>query len=229
MGDTEGPATRLSEGITAEDSGSAPVRRKRLTRQERRAKTREDLVDAATTVFSRRGYHATSLDEIADAAGYTKGAVYSNFGSKDELFLEVTERHVQRILRRILEAVNEAPPRERLQVMFEQVGSVMRDDTDYVLLSMEFRLYAVRHPEALERLVDRDRTLLRTMSEMIAASFDDLGVEGKQEAVGVARAAWAVALGLGVQAATDPDGVPADLLDWSIRSILAGAGAPLQR
>src|SRR5690242_4585748 len=65
----------------------------RVTRPERKARTRADLIDAAKTVFLNRGFHAASLDEIAEEAGYTKGAVYSNFEGKDDLFLAVLEEH----------------------------------------------------------------------------------------------------------------------------------------
>src|ERR671936_541012 len=63
----------------------------RLTRGERKDRTKTDLVEAARAVFLRRGFHTASLDEIAEEAGYTKGAVYSSFGSKDELFLAVLD------------------------------------------------------------------------------------------------------------------------------------------
>ena len=63
----------------------------RLTRPERKAATRRELLDAARTVFLRRGFHGASLDEIAEEAGYTKGAVYSNFEDKDALFLAVLD------------------------------------------------------------------------------------------------------------------------------------------
>src|SRR4051812_18261558 len=66
------------------------------TRAERQAQTREDLIDAAEALFTSHGFHATSLDAVAVAAGYTKGAVYSNFSSKEDLFFAVYERRVER-------------------------------------------------------------------------------------------------------------------------------------
>ena len=63
-----------------------------LTRAERREQTRDDLIAAADRLFVEGGFHATSLDQIAAAAGYTKGAVYSNFASKEDLFFAVYER-----------------------------------------------------------------------------------------------------------------------------------------
>src|SRR5207237_7478801 len=64
---------------------------KRLTRDEKKAQTRERLIDAASQVFARKGFAATSLDEVAETAGLTKGAVYSNFESKEDLVRSVLE------------------------------------------------------------------------------------------------------------------------------------------
>ena len=69
-----------------------------LTREERRTQTRAELLDAAERLFSEQGFHATSVDQVADDAGYTKGAVYSNFVSKEDLFFAVYERRVDRAL-----------------------------------------------------------------------------------------------------------------------------------
>src|SRR5437899_355118 len=76
----------------------------RLTRAARKEQTRSEILEAARAVFLRRGFHAASLDEIAEEAGYTKGAVYSSFESKDELFLGVLDRHFMRRMRRYTDA-----------------------------------------------------------------------------------------------------------------------------
>ncbi|HEX2104296.1 MAG TPA: TetR family transcriptional regulator [Solirubrobacteraceae bacterium] len=67
---------------------------------ERQARTRAELVDAAERLFSGQGFDATSLHAVADSAGYAKGAVYSNFASKEDLFFAVYERRVERYLER---------------------------------------------------------------------------------------------------------------------------------
>src|SRR5215204_1980792 len=69
--------------------------RSRISRVERRAETCERLIDAAERRFKRDGFHATSVDAVAEDAGYTKGAVYSNFAGKEALFFAVYERHVE--------------------------------------------------------------------------------------------------------------------------------------
>ena len=68
------------------------MKRKRLTQAERREQTREQVLDAAARVFAKRGFHATSLDAIAEEAGFSRGAVYYNFADKEELFLELLDR-----------------------------------------------------------------------------------------------------------------------------------------
>src|SRR5712692_5791331 len=81
----------------------------RLTPERRRELTREALLDAATTVFARKGYGAGTLEEIADAAGLTTGAVYSNFGNKQELFLAVIARRNNRLLEAYRQKLDEHP------------------------------------------------------------------------------------------------------------------------
>jgi AcrR family transcriptional regulator len=76
------------------------MNRKRLTRQDSREETRQHLLDAAQRLIAKKGLSTASVEDIAEAAGYTRGAFYSNFGSKDDLFLELLRRdhnetHVQ--------------------------------------------------------------------------------------------------------------------------------------
>jgi AcrR family transcriptional regulator len=68
------------------------------TRAESQARTRTELIDAAERLFTGQGFHATSLGAVADEAGFTKGAVYSNFASKEDLFFAVYERRVETFL-----------------------------------------------------------------------------------------------------------------------------------
>src|SRR5690242_11786233 len=83
--------------------------RQRVSRQDRKQRTRADLVTAAREVFMRRGFHAASLEEISEQAGYTKGAVYSNFAGKDELFLAVLDAHAAGRARAYARAAAGAP------------------------------------------------------------------------------------------------------------------------
>ena len=97
----------------------------RLTRAESHARTRQALLDAAAQVFANRGFGGASLDEIAEVAGYTKGAVYSNFGSKDELFLAVLQDRMRRqveLLNGLAERAKAAP--ENVPLLLPDLGSL---------------------------------------------------------------------------------------------------------
>src|SRR5947209_8784906 len=126
--------------------------RVRLTRAESRARTRVHLLEAAAEVFARRGFHGASVEEVADVAGYTKGAVYSNFTSKDELFLAVLEGRMQAQVDLLdgLSARAAAAPGD--------VSAALPDldwiDLQWCLLTFEFWLYALRNPGVGERLAE---------------------------------------------------------------------------
>ena len=82
-----------------------------MTRAEQQEQTREEVIAAADRLFVERGFHATSVDQIAQAAGYTKGAVYSNFASKEDLFFAVYERRAERAVAELERTL--AAPRTR--------------------------------------------------------------------------------------------------------------------
>src|SRR5438874_13806771 len=92
----------------------------RLSRAEQRDLTRTRLLDAAEKVFVDRGFHAASVDEVAEEAGYSKGAVYSNFENKDELFLAVLERRVDS---RALAIEAQVPADQSISEQAEQAGN----------------------------------------------------------------------------------------------------------
>src|SRR4029453_6243198 len=131
----------------------------RLTRAQRRQQTRDQLLDAAGQVFARRGFHAATIDEVAEAAGYTKGAVYSNFASKDDLVLALLDKHLAAQFQQI-EALDDIESCEELRAALagrtEQEFAAARD---FGVLLVEFSLYAMRNPAAQAELAKRYRQL----------------------------------------------------------------------
>src|SRR3954465_4684412 len=106
-----------------------------LTRREKQKQTKEQLLEAAARVFARRGYHEASVEEIAAEAGFTTGAVYSNFAGKEELFLALAEREVTHRgaeIRAVAEAAErgEAPGQEAA----DQFRTFLERDPDWPLL-----------------------------------------------------------------------------------------------
>ncbi len=128
------------------------------TLERRRQLTREALVASARDVFAQRGFHAASLEEIAEAAGFTRGAVYSNFENKEDLFFAVLDRHVE-IQLAAFDAFFEdsggpvAAPDEEVARVWRQLAA--GSDPEWVALSLEFRLYALRNPDVRDRFLAR--------------------------------------------------------------------------
>ena len=130
-----------------------------LTRADRQARTREDLVDAAERLFTKHGFHATSVDAVADAAGYTKGAVYSNFESKEDLFFAVYERRVDRRVEG-----DRGDARERRDARTRAWSALIaelrtpRSDDGWLAVFFEFWAHVLRHPELRERFAEHPPT-----------------------------------------------------------------------
>src|SRR3954471_24870815 len=120
----------------------------RLSRDQRKAMTRELLLDAAATVFGRRGVHGASVEEIAAEAGFTTGAVYSNFSGKEDLFLALFERHTAEEVRKYdqLFASAQTLEEQARSGAYEWMRELQREP-DYFPLFIEFWAHAVRDPE----------------------------------------------------------------------------------
>ena len=141
----------------------------RLTPERRRKMTRAALVEAAADVFAHRGFHAASLDEIAESAGFTRGAIYSNFGGKEELMLAVLDEFTERQLRGFGQAIDDMThgTDEERSAAAAAVWSHTRRDLNITLLSLEMRLYALRNPEFRKRLAQAERRQQGRIREFI--------------------------------------------------------------
>jgi AcrR family transcriptional regulator len=155
-------------GSTMED-----VAVERWTPERRRELTRTALIEAAAQVFARRGFYGASLDEIAETAGFTRGAIYKNFEDKEGLFLATLEHHNQRSLAAFSEWFDENPPEPTgltqvpLAAAFRQI---LARDPDWFAMDLEGRLYALRNPEFRERYV----ASARDMTKAVARFIEDL-------------------------------------------------------
>jgi len=137
----------------------------RLTPERRRELTRNALVDAATKRFAVDGFNGASLDEIADDAGFTKGAIYSNFGGKDELFLAVLERHNEQALEAWEAIIGEGSARGDLASRW---ADLLGANLDWFALTLEIRLYALRNPSVRERVAELERASRMQVARLIA-------------------------------------------------------------
>ncbi|MGB0696917.1 MAG: TetR/AcrR family transcriptional regulator [Rhodospirillaceae bacterium] len=127
---------------------SEPAPRKRLSREEARAVTRQRLLESAAQLFARHGYGGAAVDSIAEAAGYSKGAFYSNFESKEAIFLELLTQHMQTqraSLEQVIATGGDNPMAAVKTWLTEQ-----DKDRNWSLLSMELQLHALRTPAFAE-------------------------------------------------------------------------------
>jgi AcrR family transcriptional regulator len=126
--------------------------RKRLTREESRDQTRQRLLDAAVVVIAKKGFTASSVEDIAGHAGYTRGAFYSNFKSKIDLFIELLKRDHQDIQGDLQKLLDTDLPVDDLQKQLAQFyAQCYRDHTSYIIWA-EARLHAVRDAKFRQRL-----------------------------------------------------------------------------
>jgi AcrR family transcriptional regulator len=129
----------------------AAIRRVRRTRVEQREETRRRLLEAAGHLFARRGYEATSVEEIAEAAGFTRGAVYSNFRDKDDLFVAFLAERMATEALEIASAVRAVSDVEgRLRVLRERF--ILSHCKDTAVLYAELQLAAARQPALRRKL-----------------------------------------------------------------------------
>ena len=182
----------------------------RMTREERREQTREDLVAAAERLFVANGFHATSVDAIAADAGYTKGAVYSNFASKEDLFFAVYERRVDAAVQaseRLLAELGTAAGIE--QAAAEGASRKGRDD-GWLAVFLEFWSHVLRHPELHERFAGLHA---RIQAPFVAAVMRDGLVPDSAEVEPdeVVVAAMAMDVGLALERLVRPDVVDTTL------------------
>ena len=186
------------------------------TRAEKQAETKAALIDAADELFVERGFQAASAEAIASRAGYTRGAFYSNFSSKEELFAELLQRRVydlyREMARETTDAVvaHEAPtPRET----GERLAAIQAAPEGRWLFRLWLELLAHAGRDESFRAIARGFwSATRTLSEgAIQAAFDAAGVAPPAPARDIASAMIAMDIGLALQHFVDPEAVPLEL------------------
>jgi AcrR family transcriptional regulator len=201
-----------------------------LTPERRRRQTREHLLEAAARVLAERGYHGASLDEVAAAAGFTKGAVYSNFKNKEDLFIALLEwLHDREMaeLRKTL-AKSEIPPESRLTdfvaLMRDQLV-VSQTPGAWTALNLEFSLYAIRNEAVRVRLAEIERTLIESVAEIIQHERERRGIHLDETSTEVARIIQALIRGLSIMRAIDPEALDESFYKSTV-NFIARATAP---
>ena len=191
----------------------ATPKRKRLTRAEQRARTREALLDAAGRVIADRGFHGASIEAITAEAGYTGGAFYSNFDSKEELFAALLQERVFKVWGELL-AQGAKPGRPTARDVGEVSASLNRHpDARWIIgLWLELMANADRDERFGRIAADLWRNGRALSTQMMTAAYEAAGREPPAPPEHLVTAMMALETGLSLQHYADPDAVPLELI-----------------
>jgi AcrR family transcriptional regulator len=206
-----------------EDEAGAP--RRRLTQAEAKERTRAQLLAAAAQVFARKGFAGASLEEIAEQAGYSTGAVYYNFANKEQLFLELLRsgrsqrvaNRVQAVTRIFTEAA--ASGGDPFATLSKYISAIAGQGSEMSPLAAESWLYAVRNPEAMELVAANLGEEDRGLEPVIAAAMERFGTPPGISSDEMALVATALFNGLVRRRRIDPGAVPDDLFGRVLRRL----------
>ena len=192
----------------------------RWTRERRLEHTRNLLLDAAEELFARKGLLGAALDDIADAAGYTRGAIYSHFGAKEELFLAVIERQRQRFLDGFTETIESF--HRFSDIDFDELADRWREmssGTARAALGYEFTLFLLRNSDARERLAEQRLETVRSLGDFISKNVARLGATLTIPAETLARVILAVNDGITLGSHLDDEDLYHPYLQLVVASI----------
>jgi AcrR family transcriptional regulator len=202
----------------------------RLNRAERKERTRTDLLRAARRVFLRHGFHGASLDGIADEAGYTKGAVYSSFESKDALFLAVLAAHYDRRIEEYSKIIVDG---ESLDEVFHTVSRFMAEadtrEPEWLPLLGEFIAHASRQRALKKQYVRTRERFLEAVADIISGLCSRFGVSLRVSPLDVARGSSVLARGMSAERQLDPRALPPELFVELHTAYLHGLTVPAER
>ena len=173
--------------------------RQRLTRAASRLETRTRLLESAAQLFARGGYEGASVDLIAESAGYSKGAFYSNFESKEAIFLELLDAHKRREIEALAQLLARDIPASELLSLIRNSETGRGSDFDFGLLSAEFQLQACRDKTFAKTYAKLHRTHRDTMAGLVTKLFAKLDRIPPSDPKDLADIIMALTTGLSLQ------------------------------
>jgi AcrR family transcriptional regulator len=185
---------------------------KRMTRAERAARTRKLLMHAASKVCAKHGLERASIDEVAEEAGFTKGAFYSNFRSKEELFLAMLdERFGDQLDKLDRQMAADGEISEQVRDAAVDFAHELSDDPEWVRLYFQFAAHAARDEGFRAELVTRNRTLQSRFAEIFRRRSERLEFPMPVEADQLALMADVIVDGFAMHQLLDPERYPDEL------------------
>lgn len=184
-----------------------------------RGEVRDRILDAASKVFAAEGFAGATIDAIGQAAGFTKGAVYSNFESKDELFLALLDREFELRGEQIAIALDrsDGDTAAAASEVSRSVLDSVRDHSDYYVLLVEYWLRAQRDPQLRERLIERRRAAADQALHIVESTDT---VPGDRRLTDIAQLVVTLNLGVAMEEVLRPGTINPDLLAQLITALL---------
>lgn len=206
-------------------SPRAQAKPRRPNRAEKREANRRRILRAARTVFGKRGFHGASIEEIADEAGLSNGAIYYNFESKGDLFFALLDERAEERVRHMRKAFGGPSPSggadRALADEARDATRSLKESREWRLLLLEFTAHAVRDPKLAPKLKEHKRKLRAALAEVLEQRLDARGIEPGLPLAEIALATSALANGLATEELEDPGSVPDELLGELLARLLA--------
>src|SRR5215218_3756119 len=200
--------------------------KQRLSRAERSAQTRAELMASGRQLFLRRGFHASSLELVAQEAGFTIGAVYSRFGSKADLFLAILDEHIDRIVAEVAQVAGvDQPLGAHAELLAGRRMALLERETEWFPLVLEFWSHAARDERLRREFAARHERLVGAYAGLIEADYARLGLPLPLAPEVLARAVVAMGNGVALERLADPGRVPEELLSTMALAFLRGVAA----
>ena len=181
---------------------------KRVPREVRTRTTRRKLLRSAEHIFARDGFEAASIEEIADAAGYSRGAFYANFKSKEDLFMALLEDFFRRRMGDVQNLMEWAKTPQEQAELLRDYYSRIANQKQWVLIFLEYKLFAVRHPRVQARLQQRLRGLRAGGAQILQKLSTALGRRTPVASTTAAVAMGALSNALLLEHLVDPITLP---------------------
>ncbi|MDT5286240.1 MAG: hypothetical protein QOF88_1129 [Mycobacterium sp.] len=164
-------------GLTVSTSSAQPRRQPggaspRVTK--RRAETRANLMNAAFRVFADKGFGQVRIDDVCSAAGYTRGAFYSNFDTLEELFFTLYDESARLIASQVTDALTAPDINPGLESVIERITATLLLNRDWLLIKTDFLLHAARNPAVADRLAAHRQQLRSVIEKRLDGARDRL-------------------------------------------------------
>jgi AcrR family transcriptional regulator len=200
--------------------------KKRLTRQEQQQRTRSRLMESAAKIFACKGMQQSSIDEVAEEAGYTKGAFYANFKSKEELFLAMLdERFAERIQasEQAFATDDESPP-DQARHAAADFARATRTDPEAERLFIEFANYALQNEDFRQELLTRFSTLRARLAAIFERRMETYGIDAPVPVDSIVRMVIAMADGWALWRLLEPEAIDDELFASLMEIFTVGVG-----